>query len=249
MRLTGLIVIALAFTACNNSAADKTADEKKEPSTENTMNTLTEEEKNAGWKLLFDGKTLAGWKMYQNKNADCWGVQDGVIYCKGSETDKSDLRADLTTEKQYENFELSIEWKIAPQGNSGIMYHVSEAQGAAYQTGPEYQLIDDEGFPAKLEDWQKTAADYAMYNTTSRPTKPVGEFNETRIVVNGAKREHWLNGVKVLEFEAWSDDWNKRKSEGKWKDTPTYGMEKKGHIVLQDHGSGVWFRNVKIREL
>ena len=212
-------------------------------------NSLTAAEKKDDWKLLFDGKSLDGWRMYQQKPADCWGVKEGILYCKGSKTDKSDLRADIVTTEKYENFELSIDWKIAPAGNSGIMYHVTEDNNAAYLSGPEYQLIDDEGFLEKLEDWQKTGADYAMYTTTSRPTKPVGEFNTTKIVVNGAHREHWLNGVKVLEFEAWTDDWNNRKTTGKWKDTPGYGMAKTGHICLQDHGSGVWFKNIKIRKL
>lgn len=212
-------------------------------------NTLTSEEKKAGWQLLFDGKTTNGWRMYQSKPADCWGVKNGELYCKGSETDKSDLRADIITKDQYENFELSIDWKIAPKGNSGIMYHVTEEQNAAYLTGPEYQLIDDEGYPDKLEDWQKTGADYAMYTATKNAARPVGEYNTTKIVVKGAHREHWLNGVKVVEFEAWSDDWKKRKSEGKWKDTPSYGMAKKGSICLQDHGSGVWFKNIKIKKL
>ena len=210
-------------------------------------NTLTDAEKKDGWKLLFDGKSLNGWRMYQNKPADCWGVKNGEIYCKGSETDKSDLRADLITTDMYENYELSVDWKIAPTGNSGIIYHVNEDNKASYESGPEYQLIDDEGYPGKLEDWQKTGADYAMYTATSRPVKPIGEYNTSKIVVKGAHREHWLNGVKVVEFEAWSDDWNKRKATGKWKDTPGYGMAKKGHICLQDHGSGVWFKNVKIR--
>ncbi len=212
-------------------------------------NTLTKAEKKAGWKLLFDGKTLNGWRMYQNKPADSWSVKDGNLYCKGSTTDKSDKRADIITMGQYANFELSIEWKISPEGNSGILYHVSEDYDASYLSGPEYQLIDDTGFPEKLEAWQNTAADYAMYTTTSRPTKPVGEYNVTKIVVNGAHREHWLNGVKVLEFDAWTDDWLKRKAGGKWKDTPEYGMEKTGHICLQDHGSEIWFRNIKIRKL
>jgi len=212
-------------------------------------NSLSSAEKAAGWTLLFDGKSLNGWRMYQNKAADCWGAKNGEIYCKGSEKDKSDLRADLVTTEQYENFELSIDWKIAPAGNSGIMYHVTEDNYAAYLSGPEYQLIDDVGFPEKLEDWQKTASDYAMYTAIPGHAKPVGQFNTTKIVVNGSHREHWLNGVKVLEFEAWSDDWNKRKAAGKWKDTPAYGMAKKGYICLQDHGSGVWFKNIKIRKL
>lgn len=212
-------------------------------------NTLSKAEKKAGWKLLFDGKTLTGWRMYKNKSAECWGAKNGELYCKGSETDKSDLRADITTAEQYENFELLIDWKIAPAGNSGIMYNVTEEYDAAYLSGPEYQLIDDEGFPEKLEDWQKTASDYAMYPATARPAKPVGEFNTTKIVVKGAHREYWLNGVKVVAFEAWTEDWNKRKAAGKWKDVPGYGMAKKGYICLQDHGGGVWFKNIKIRKL
>jgi len=130
------------------------------------------------------------------------------------------------------------------------MYHVTEQYEAAYLSGPEYQLIDDDGYAGgKLEDWQKTGCDYAMYTASSRPAKPVGQYNTSKIVVNGAHREYWLNGVKVVEFEAWSDDWKKRKDEGKWKDAPGYGMAKQGYICLQDHGSGAWFKNIKIKKL
>jgi len=212
-------------------------------------NTLSKMEKAEGWKLLFDGKSLSGWRMYQNKAADAWDVKNGELYCKGSVTDKSDLRADIITNDQFENYELSVDWKISPEGNSGIMYHVTEEFEAAYLSGPEYQLIDDEGFPEKLEEWQKTASDYAMYLATSRPTNPVGQYNTSKIVVNGAHREYWLNNVKVVDFEAWTPDWEKRKASGKWKDTPGYGLAKKGHICLQDHGGGVWFKNIKIRIL
>jgi hypothetical protein len=240
--LNYIVVVCFLFHSC-----------KPNQSTQNlaqaTDNVLTVQEIKDGWKLLFDGKTLDGWRMYQNKAADAWGVKDGELYCKGSETDKSDLRADIITNDQFENYELNVDWKISPEGNSGIMYHVSEAFDAAYLSGPEYQLIDDEGFPQKLEEWQKTASDYAMYTATARPTNPVGQYNTSRIVVNGAHREHWLNGVKVLEFEAWTPDWEERKATGKWKDTPGYGKEKKGHICLQDHGGGVWFKNIKIKVL
>ena len=212
-------------------------------------NSLSKKEIADGWTLLFDGKTLQEWRMYQDKNADSWGVKDGEIYCKGSLTDKSDLRADLITKDQFQDFELSVDWKISAEGNSGIMYNVTENQSAAYLSGPEYQLIDDEGFPEKLEEWQKTASDYAMYNVTSRPTKAIGEFNTSKIVVKGAYREHWLNGVKVLEFEAWTADWNQRKANSKWKDAIEYGINKTGYICLQDHGGGVWFKNIKIRKL
>ena len=213
------------------------------------LNMLTDKEKNDGWQLLFDGSTMNGWRTYRNKTSNSWEVTNGEIHCKGSETDKSDKRADLISTGQYENFELSLDWKISKGGNSGIMYHVTEAYEAPYESGPEYQLLDDVGFSDKLEEWQKTGADYAMYTASSRPIKPVGEYNNTKIIFNNGHVEHWLNGVKVLEFEAWSADWNDRKNKGKWKDYPGYGMAKTGFICLQDHGSEAWFRNIKIKKL
>jgi hypothetical protein len=212
-------------------------------------NKLTKGEKKAGWKLLFDGKTMNGWRTYKDKPGNSWEVANGEMHCKGSVVDKSDKRADLISLDMFENFELSIDWKIAKTGNSGIMYHVREAEDAAYLTGPEYQLIDDEGFPEKLEDWQKTGTDYAMYTTTSRPVNPVGTYNNTKIIFKNGHVEHWLNGVKVVEFEAWSDDWNKRKANGKWKNASNYGKFKSGYICLQDHGSEIWFKNIKIKPL
>ena len=212
-------------------------------------NALTTAEKKAGWKLLFDGEKMTGWRTYKNKPSNSWEVSKGVLHCKGNETDKTDKRSDLITLNKYDNFELSIEWAISKAGNSGIMYHVTEAYDVAYLSGPEYQLIDDEGFPEKLEDWQKTGADYAMHTTTSRPTKPVGQYNLTKIIVKNGHVEHWLNGVKVVEFEAWTADWNDRKAKGKWKDAPGYGMAKTGFICLQDHGSEAWFKSIKIKKL
>jgi hypothetical protein len=239
---TFIVSLMILISACNSHKSLEVSNHKID-------NTLSKSEVNAGWKLLFDGKTLDGWRMYQNKEADAWGVIDGELYCKGSQTDKSDLRADIITTDQFQNYELSIDWKISPQGNSGIMYHVTEEYDAAYLSGPEYQLIDDVGFPHPLEEWQKTGSDYAMYNATSRPTKPVGQYNTTKIVVKGSHREYWLNGVKILTFEAWTDDWKQRKASGKWKDTIGYGKARKGHICLQDHGGGIWFKNIKIKAL
>ncbi|MCW3082586.1 DUF1080 domain-containing protein [Segetibacter sp.] len=212
-------------------------------------NTLTPSEKKTGWKLLFDGKSMNGWRAYQNKQTNSWSVKDGVMYCKGSSTDKSDLRADMITDKQYENFDLSIDWKISPQGNSGILYLATEEFKAAYLSGPEYQIIDDLNFPQKLEDWQKTGANYAMDPAPTAAPNPVGQWNTTRIVVNKGHVQHWLNGKKLLDFEMWTDEWKKKKTEGKWKDAPGYGVSKKGHIGLQDHGSEAWFKNLKIKEL
>ncbi len=210
---------------------------------------LSKNETDQGWQLLFDGKTLNGWRTYQNKPSDSWSVKDGSLYCAGSTTNKSDMRADLITTQQFENFELSLDWKIAPKGNSGVMYRVTEEFPAAYQSGPEYQLIDDVNFPEKLETWQKTGANYAMDPAPTAAPHPAGEWNHTRIIVNGARVEHWLNDQKIVEYELWTDDWKRKKMEGKWKDAPGYGMARKGFIALQDHGSEAWFRNVKLKVL
>ena len=150
--------------------------------------------KDTGYQMLFDGKTITGWRSYQNKPQDSWSVVDGALYCKGSLTDKSDKRADLITTKQYENFDLSLEWKISPKGNSGVIYLATEEFPTSYLSGPEYQIIDDINFPEKLEDWQKTGANYAMDAAPAAHPKPVGEWNNTRIVVNKGHVEHWLNG-------------------------------------------------------
>ena len=202
-----------------------------------------------GYTSLFDGNTLNGWRTYQNKPADSWMVKDSALYCAGSTTDKSDRRADLITTGQYENFDLTLDWKIAPKGNSGVMYLVTEDSSAAYLTGPEYQIIDDENFPEKLEDWQKTGSNYAMHTAPAARPNPPGQWNHTRIVVNKGHVEHWLNGEKVVDYQLGDEDWQKRKAAGKLKDAASSGLAKKGHIALQDHGSEAWFKNIKIKEL
>lgn len=232
----------LIFTACSSS--------RKNTSTKNMENnTASGAQTGTGdWTTLFDGKTLAGWHPYQNKSPHNWQAENGVLHCVGG-SENHDRHADLVTNDSFRNFELAMDWKIAPKGNSGIIYLVTEDMPAAYETGPEYQLIDDVGFPEKLEDWQKTGANYAMNPAPAAKPKPVGEWNHTRIVVNNGHVEHWLNGDKVVEYELGSEDWNKNKATGKWKDTPGYGMNKTGRIALQDHGSEAWFKDIRIRRL
>ncbi len=231
MTITG----AIALTSCGKA----------------THNELTEVEKADGWELLFDGKSLDNWRDYNGEELTIpWFVENGTITAKG---DGSDETGYIVTKKQYENFILKWDWKIADEGNSGVLYHVVENPKfkVPYVTGPEYQLIDELNFPEPLEDWQKTAADYAMYTTDPAKTeiKPAGEWNTSQIVFDNGHVEHWLNGEKVVEFEAWTDDWHARKNSGKWENAPEYGLATKGAICLQDHGSAAWFRNVKIKEL
>lgn len=255
LALPAFCLAMIGFASCGN--AGKTEEKKdslaigseNKTATEAPANVLTEVEKAEGWKLLFNGTNLDGWRMYKNKENKTWSAQDGTIHCTGSTTDKSDMRADLLSNDEFENFELVADWKIAPQGNSGILYLVTEEFDAPYMSGPEYQLIDDENFPEKLEDWQKSGANYAMNPPSKLAAKPIGEWNHTRIVLNKGHLEHWLNGEKVVDTEMWTPEWTKNKTTGKWKDYKGYGVAKKGHICVQDHGSEIWFKNVKIKQL
>lgn len=209
-------------------------------------NTLSNKEKKEGWQLLFDGKTTNSWKPYKNAASDGWEVVNGELHCKENGVQH---RADLVTAAQYKDFEFAFDWKVARGANSGVMYHVSEDHDAAYQTGPEYQLIDDIGYPGTLEDWQKSGSDYAMHPPSRIMAKPAGEYNHSRIIVKGAEVEHWLNGEKVVDFDLWTPEWEALKAKSKWKDAAGYGKNPTGHIALQDHGGGIWFRNIKIKPL
>ena len=219
-------------------------------------NTLSEAEIADGWQLLFDGKTLDQWKDFNGDSlTQPWTVVDGCIQAKGG---GSDLSGYIVTKKEYENFILDWEWKLSHGGNSGMLYHVVEDPyfKVPYVTGPEYQLIDEEGWeevnaPTKLEEWQRLGVDYAMHlpDKAAMQVNPQGEWNSSRIVFDNGHVEHWLNGKKILEFEAWTDDWFARKHSGKWETAPEYGLARKGVICLQDHGDPASFRNIKIKEL
>lgn len=209
-------------------------------------NKLSAKEKKAGWQLLFDGKSTDQWHAYQNKPSDGWEVVNGELHCREHDVKH---RADLVTNAEYKDFEFSFEWKVGKGANSGAMYHVTEDHDAAYQTGPEYQLIDDLGYTQQLEDWQKSGADYAMHPPSKIMAKPAGEYNQSKIIVHGPHVEHWLNGEKIVDFQLWTTEWEQLKAKGKWKDAADYGMRKTGRIALQDHGGGIWFRNIKIKPL
>lgn len=200
-----------------------------------------------GWRSLFDGQSMEGWRFFKGRENNSWEVKDGALHCKNSQ--EADKRADLVTNGKYKDFELILQWKIAKGSNSGIMYRVSEKYDAPYLTGPEYQIIDDRGYPESLTALQKTGADYDMMPAGNSPIKPAGEWNQTRILVNGTHVEHWLNGKKLFEFEQFSEEWLKRKEKSKWKDAKAYGTVKKGFICLQDHGDEIWIKDIQIRKL
>ncbi len=219
-------------------------------------NKLTRAEKADGWELLFDGETLNGWRDFNGDTlSNAWTVVDGCIQAKGAGSDGSGY---IVTEKEYENFIIDWDWKLTYGGNSGMIYHVVEDPyfKVPYVTGPEYQLIDNEGWeekyaPSKLQDWQKLGVDYAMHLpcADSMFVNPQGEWNNSRIVFDNGHVEHYLNGHKLLEFEAWTPEWFALKHSGKWKNAPEYGIATRGVICIQDHGDPASFRNIKIKEL
>jgi hypothetical protein len=214
-------------------------------------NTLTQQEQADGWQLLFNGKDATGWRGYKMQTMpQGWSVSDGCLVT--SSTGGNELSGDIITTAQYEDFDLSLEWAISPGGNSGIFFHVLEGNySATYETGPEYQLIDDVGYPGKLEEWQQAGANYAMHNArkSRKMLKPVGEFNASQIRVKNGHVTHWLNGEIILEYDLWTKDWYELAQGGKWRDYPAYGLARKGYVGLQDHGSPVKFRNIKIKDL
>ena len=186
-----------------------------QPATEKAMpNTLSSEEKAAGWELLFDGSSLDGWKQYGHDTITAlWSVRDTSIVCDGTGLGEGSGAhgGSLRTLKEYGNFELSIDWKISPGGNSGILYHVVEKPefSTDYATGPEYQVMDDDGWQGgELTPQQKAGSNYDMFAAPdTKKLMPVGQWNNARIVYNNGHVEHWLNGDKVVEFEEGSPDY------------------------------------------
>jgi Domain of Unknown Function (DUF1080)/Glycosyl hydrolases family 2, sugar binding domain/Glycosyl hydrolases family 2, TIM barrel domain/Glycosyl hydrolases family 2 len=198
-----------------------------------------------GGKPLFDGKTTDGWRGYRQQTMPAgWQVVDGALTRVGK-------AGDIVTVGEFENFELTLDWKIAPGANSGIFYRVVEhdEDTEMWMAAPEYQLIDDAGYPGPLKPTQKTAANYDLQAPGRDATKPAGSWNTTRIIVNGSHVEHWLNGDQIVSYELWSDEWNRLVAQSKFKDHPRYARARKGRIGIQDHGDWAAFRNIRIREL
>lgn len=197
------------------------------------------------WQPLFDGRTTGGWRGWQQKTMPAgWKVVDGALT-------RVEKAGDIVSLREFGDFELEVEWKIAPKANSGIFYRVVEHPDdkEMWNEAPEYQIIDDAGYPEPLKPTQKTAANYDLQPPGKDATKPAGQWNTTRIVVDGAHVEHWLNGQQIVAYDLWTDEWKSLVAQSKFKDHPRYGMAKRGAIGIQDHGDWIAFRSIRVREL
>lgn len=219
-------------------------------------NRLTSREKAEGWRLLFDGKTFNGWRGFHKEGmASGWAIEDGCIKKVPAKGELGEAGGDIITVDQFENFEFTLEWKLSKGGNSGIKYLVSESLPPTGKSGVsfEMQVLDDINHPDAKMGIQGNRTSGSLYDlipaSANKVLKPVGEFNSVRIVVRGNHIEHWLNGVKVVDFDRSSEEYKKHLAESKFKNTRGFGEARRGHILLQDHGDAVWFRNIKIREI
>lgn len=222
------LALYLVLLACTVQAAES--------------NQLTGEEKAAGWKLLFDGKTLGGWRTYQagGKIGEGWKIEDGLLHKLPGVAG-----GDIITEQTFSDFELSWEWKLANKANNGVKYFITADRKSAI--GHEYQMIDD----ATVHDALSSTASFYLVVApkADKPMKPIGEWNHSRIIVKGNHVEHWLNGAKVVEYECGDAKILEQVAKTKFKGVAKFGEKVTGHILLTDHKDECWFRNVKLREL
>lgn len=249
--MRAVLIVALASVACQS--ADQRA--REEPAAEGSMaqtsgspsqpapNTLSERERQEGWRLLFDGSTTNGWRGYKQQAMPAgWDVVDGALTRVGT-------TRDIITADQFRNFDLTLEWKIAPGGNSGIFFRAIEGDGAIYEYAPEVQVLDDAGHADGQSELTSAGSNFALHPAARGVVKPAGEWNSIRLLVQGNRVQHWMNGRPVVDYEIGGDDWKTRVAASKFAAWPQYGLAPRGHIGLQEHQAEVAFRNIKIRVL
>lgn len=256
--------LALCFlNACQNTATtEESATAADTPvvttaESEPVDNTLTEQEREEGWTLLFDGTSTEHWRG-AHKEAfpeGGWMVEDGMLIVEASDGAESQNGGDIVTKEEYSDFEFQVDFKLTEGANSGIKYFVTEAYNSDKSAiGLEYQLLDDERHPdAKLgNNGGGTRTLASLYDLkgapTDKPANAIGEWNTARVEVRGNQVAHYLNGEKVLEYERGSDAYNELVQGSKYKDWENFGMAEEGHILLQDHGDRVHFKNIKLRQ-
>lgn len=248
MRRSAWMTIALC-AACG-PAADAAPDPGSEAGSEagvaaqEAHNVLTDAERAEGWRLLFDGESMEGWRVFKREGmSDGWAAVDGALTRVGNGA------RDIITVDQFDDFELTLEWKVEEGGNSGIFFNVSEDADRIFEGAPEMQVLDDPNHADGADPLTSAGANYGLHPAPRGVVRPAGEWNQVRLRVEGDRVTHWLNGEQIVDYELWSDDWKARLAESKFTQWPVYGTYPRGHIGLQDHGDWVAFRNIKIREL
>lgn len=235
--ISQLALIAAGCTPMGNSvpAASSTA---------SGATPLTAEQRAAGWRSLFDGTSTSAWRGYKGQSLPAgWSVVDGILTKTGSAND-------IITKDKFGNFELALDWKIAPGGNSGIFYRGTEEYDHIYWSAPEYQLLDDALHPDGQSRLTSAGADYGLYPSPAGVVKPAGQWNSTLIVIDGNHVQHWMNGQKLLEYDFGSPDWQAKVKASKFAAYPNYGRASSGYIGIQgDHDGTLWLRDIRIREI
>ena len=243
------LVIAMALVAQStiNSISNQSAirNQSAVPNPQSSIQSAIRNPQSAmAWRVLFDGANLDAWRGYKtDKIPDGWHIAGGTLA-------KEKPVADIVSKEEFGDFELELDWRIGEAGNSGIFYRGTEEYDHIYWSAPEYQLLDD--IKAADNKTRLTCAGslYALVPSPPGHLKPVGDWNTTRIVAKGSHVEHWLNGVKLLEYELGSADWEAKVKASKFKDWPNYGRARRGHFALQgDHEGSLAFRNIRVRPL
>lgn len=231
------LIVASVLYSCEEPSSESDAAETSD---------VVEESKSSDWIVLFDGSNLDAWRNYQQDTiSDMWKIEEGALILTGSGG------GDIITKETFGSFDLELEWKISEAGNSGIFYHIVEADslGKVYLSAPEMQVLDDERHPDGKLPSHRAGSNYDMQPCSEVATNPVGEWNKARLLFNNGHVEHWLNGVKVVEFDQGSPAWAEQLANSKFGTWAMYAKGEEGHFGLQDHGDQVWFRNIRVKRL
>jgi hypothetical protein len=257
--ISSLIMLPVISSCKNKTDKKEEAEVETEVKveTEAAVNSLTQAEKDDGWVMLFDGKTSEGWRGYKKDHfPEGWQIVDGTIQCIGSGRGEAGGKegGDIIYDKQFQNFNLSLEWKLSEGGNSGIFYLGQEELDYIWKTAPEMQVLDNEKHPdAKLgKDGNRQAGSlYDLIPAKPQNAKPIGEWNKVELIVYKGTVVHKMNGETVVEYHLWTPEWKEMVANSKFPElNPEWAdVASKGYIGLQDHGDDVWFRNIKIKEL
>lgn len=237
--------------ACGQAQTDElpgggdSADAQTAAEAQTAPNRLTPEEEAEGFELLFDGESLDAWRGFRMEDVPAgWSAKDGALAFTpgvGGGT--------LITRDTYTGFDLRLEWRVGEAGNSGIFFGVSEDTERAFESGPEMQVLDNAGHYDGGNPLTSAGSNYGLHAPPEDVTRPVGEWNEVRIVRHGNQVVHWLNGVQIVDYEIASPEWEELVAGSKFVEWPDYGRHHDGHLGVQDHGDPVWYRNLRVRRL